>query len=158
MCYHMQAQNDMRSRMAAGYMVSRMLGAAPVLADAIVESLCSASDRASDSHHPLGARTASEAEQLSASVWHAIWPVERCVLHSLPSSACFALSLAAVCGTVCQQRLAAEFAGYIKPVLTACRGAVRAGRAQGFPTVALSCPHRHAAGFWHQPAGIVTAF
>ena len=61
----------------AGYMVSRMLGAAPVLADAVVEALCSPSDRATDSHHPLGARTAAEAEHMSATVWHAIWPVER---------------------------------------------------------------------------------
>lgn len=59
-------------------MVSRMLGAAPVLADAIVEALCSASDKASDSDQPLGARNAAEAELLSASVWHAIWPAERC--------------------------------------------------------------------------------
>lgn len=64
--------------LGAGYMVARMLGAAPVLADAIVEALCSASDKATDSHHAPGASTTEEAEELSAAVWHAIWPVERC--------------------------------------------------------------------------------
>lgn len=62
----------------AGYMVSRMLGAAPVLADAIVEQLCAASDAAAQSHRPLGAETEADAERLSAAIWHSIWPVERC--------------------------------------------------------------------------------
>ena len=62
----------------AGYMVSRMLGAAPVLADAVVEQLCRGRDAAADAHRPLGASSDAEAEGLSAAVWHAIWPVERC--------------------------------------------------------------------------------
>ncbi|BDA46459.1 Lycopene beta cyclase, chloroplastic [Coccomyxa sp. Obi] len=62
---------------STGYMVSRMLGAAPVLADAIVEQLCAASDAAAQSHRPLGAETEADAERLSASIWHSIWPVER---------------------------------------------------------------------------------
>lgn len=62
----------------AGYMVARMLGAAPVLADAIVEQLCAASDAAAQSHLPPGAQTEADAERLSAAVWHSIWPVERC--------------------------------------------------------------------------------
>ncbi|KAK9805848.1 hypothetical protein WJX73_007733 [Symbiochloris irregularis] len=62
---------------STGYMVSRMLGAAPVLADAVVEALSRASDKAVDSRKPPGAQSAQEAEELSASVWHAIWPVER---------------------------------------------------------------------------------
>ena len=62
----------------AGYMVSRMLGAVPVLADSIVEQLCKASDKASDSHQHLGAQTEDDAAALSAAVWHSIWPVERC--------------------------------------------------------------------------------
>jgi len=60
-----------------GYMVSRMLGAVPVLADSIVEQLCKASDKASDSHQHLGAQTEEDAAALSAAVWHSIWPVER---------------------------------------------------------------------------------
>ena len=61
----------------AGYMVARMLGAAPVLADAVVEQLCRGRDAAADAHRPLGAASEAEAEALSAAVWHAIWPVER---------------------------------------------------------------------------------
>jgi lycopene beta-cyclase len=59
-------------------MVSRMLGAAPVLADAVVEQLCAASDAAAAAHRPLGAAGEAEAEALSAAVWHSIWPVQRC--------------------------------------------------------------------------------
>jgi hypothetical protein len=62
----------------AGYMVARMLGAAPVLADAVIEQLCAASDAASDADRPLGAETEEQAQALSAAVWHSIWPVERC--------------------------------------------------------------------------------
>ena len=73
-------------------MVSRMLGAVPVLADSIVEQLCKASDRASDSHQQLGGQTEEETAALSAAVWHSIWPVERCVAtaHSaaLPKALC----------------------------------------------------------------------
>ena len=57
--------------------MSRMLGAAPVLADAVVEALSAASDKARDSSKAPGAQNSKEAEELSASVWHAIWPVER---------------------------------------------------------------------------------
>ena len=63
-----------------GYMVSRMLGAVPVLADSIVEQLCKASDKASESHQHLGAQTEEDAAALSAAVWHSIWPVERYLL------------------------------------------------------------------------------
>lgn len=59
-------------------MVARMLGAAPVLADAVIEQLCLSSDAAADAHRPLGAQTEEQAEALSATVWHSIWPVERC--------------------------------------------------------------------------------
>ncbi|KAK9845376.1 hypothetical protein WJX81_004833 [Elliptochloris bilobata] len=62
---------------STGYMVSRMLGAAPVLADAVVEQLCRGRDAAANAHRPLGAASEAEAEALSAAVWHAIWPVER---------------------------------------------------------------------------------
>ncbi len=62
--------------------MSRMLGAVPVLADSIVEQLCKASDKASDSNQHLGAETEEDAAALSAAVWHSIWPVERCVCLS----------------------------------------------------------------------------
>ena len=59
-------------------MVARMLGAAPVLADAVVVALSASSDPANSSTRPPGAETESQAEALSATVWHAIWPIERC--------------------------------------------------------------------------------
>lgn len=62
---------------AAGYMVARMLGSVPVLADAVVEQLCRGCDRVADAHQPLGARSEQEAAFLSANVWRAIWPAER---------------------------------------------------------------------------------
>ena len=72
-------------------MVARMLGAAPVLADAVIEALSASSDPANSSSRPPGAETESQAEALSATVWHAIWPVERCVCMRWvagPGSAC----------------------------------------------------------------------
>ena len=85
-------------------MVSRMLGAVPVLADSIVEQLCKASDRASDSHQQLGSQTEEETAALSAAVWHSIWPVERC-------------------GPPCARPCTGE--GFVSaPALTACPGCV----------------------------------
>lgn len=55
-----------------------MLGAAPVLADAIVEQLCRNTDRAADARQLLGAASEAEADYLAANVWRAVWPVERC--------------------------------------------------------------------------------
>ena len=66
-------------------MVARMLGAAPVLADAVVEQLCRGSDRAEDAHRPIGATSEAEADFLSANVWRSIWPVERYRHHTKPS-------------------------------------------------------------------------
>ena len=66
-------------------MVARMLGAAPVLADAVVEQLCRGSDRAEDAHRPIGATSEAEADFLSANVWRSIWPVERYRHHTRPS-------------------------------------------------------------------------
>lgn len=94
---------NMELSVMAGYMVSRMLGAAPVLADAIVEQLCAASDAAAQSHRPLGAETEADAERLSAAIWHSIWPVERCacspVVTMVKNGDCLALPLG--CGEVC---------------------------------------------------------
>ena len=60
-----------------------MLGSAPVLADALVEQLCRGSDRATDSHKPLGASSEEEADYLAANVWRSVWPVERCPWSAL---------------------------------------------------------------------------
>lgn len=72
------------ARCLAGYMVARMLGAAPVLSDSIIEQLCRNSDRAVDSHKPLGAASEEEADHLAGNVWRAIWPVERCIVCAAP--------------------------------------------------------------------------
>ncbi|WIA14534.1 hypothetical protein OEZ85_003051 [Tetradesmus obliquus] len=62
---------------STGFMVSRMLGVAPTIADAIVEQLSKPRDKAVDAG--ASGRPASEAEAaaMSAAVWRAAWPVER---------------------------------------------------------------------------------
>lgn len=62
---------------STGYMVARMLGAAPTLGDAIVEQLMSVRDRECDAETLPGARDEAEAEEMSAQVWAALWPVQR---------------------------------------------------------------------------------
>ncbi|KAK9828833.1 hypothetical protein WJX72_002308 [[Myrmecia] bisecta] len=62
---------------STGYMVARMLGMAPILADAIIDQLSAASDKAVNSSAPVGALTEQESFAMAASVWNAIWPVER---------------------------------------------------------------------------------
>ncbi len=62
---------------STGYMVARMLGAAPTLADSIIEQLFSVQDRGADAGTPPGARDEQEAEEMSAAVWAALWPVQR---------------------------------------------------------------------------------
>lgn len=62
---------------STGYMVARMLGAAPTLGDAIVEQLMSVRDRECDAETLPGARDEAEAEEMSAAVWGALWPVQR---------------------------------------------------------------------------------
>lgn len=62
---------------ATGYMVSRMLGVAPTLADAITDQLSFPRDKAKDigsKHVPL---TEEEANEAAIRVWQAIWPIER---------------------------------------------------------------------------------
>lgn len=62
---------------STGYMVSRVLGAAPLVADAIIEQLSSVSDRATDAHLGRAPRSEAEADAMSAAVWAAMWPVQR---------------------------------------------------------------------------------
>ncbi|KAL6745345.1 lycopene beta cyclase [Haematococcus lacustris] len=61
---------------STGFMMSRMLGAVPTIADAIVDQLSAPADKATS----LAARkpgSEAEAEAMSAAVWRAAWPVER---------------------------------------------------------------------------------
>jgi lycopene beta-cyclase len=64
---------------STGYMVSRVLGAAPMVADAIVEQLCAPRDRAVDAN--AGAERAPKddaaAAAAAAAVWAAMWPPAR---------------------------------------------------------------------------------
>jgi lycopene beta-cyclase len=62
---------------STGYMVSRVLGAAPTIADSIVEQLSSVSDKAVDSALERAPRTEEEADTMSAKIWAAMWPVQR---------------------------------------------------------------------------------
>jgi predicted HD phosphohydrolase len=51
---------------STGYMISRVLGTAPTVADAIVEQLSAAADRAEDARAPRGPRSEAEAEAFGA--------------------------------------------------------------------------------------------
>lgn len=62
---------------STGYMVARVLGAAPVLADSIVDQLASSSDRAIDAGNPPGAQSEQQAAILTNNIWRSIWPKER---------------------------------------------------------------------------------
>jgi lycopene beta-cyclase len=62
---------------STGYMVARVLGAAPTVADAIVEQLCAAGDRAEDAGARRAPRDAAEADAMAAAVWAAMWPAAR---------------------------------------------------------------------------------
>lgn len=62
---------------STGYMVARVLGAAPVLADAIIDQLAAPSDKATDAGAPNGASNEQEALEMTSKIWKAIWPKER---------------------------------------------------------------------------------
>lgn len=62
---------------STGYMVSRVLGAAPLIADAIIDQLSSVSDKATDAHLGRAPRSEAEADAMAAAVWAAMWPVQR---------------------------------------------------------------------------------
>jgi lycopene beta-cyclase len=58
-------------------MVSRVLGAAPLVADAIIDQLHSPADRATDASTARAPRSEAEADAMAAAVWAAMWPVQR---------------------------------------------------------------------------------
>lgn len=62
---------------STGYMVARTLGVAPVIADAIVDSLCKNTDRATEAKSRRAPRSSQEAEEMAAAVWAASWPKDR---------------------------------------------------------------------------------
>ncbi|KFM24907.1 Lycopene beta cyclase, chloroplastic [Auxenochlorella protothecoides] len=62
---------------STGYMISRVLGAAPLVADTIIDQLCSVSDRAQDRNTPRAPRSEEEADAMAAAVWAALWPKRR---------------------------------------------------------------------------------
>lgn len=62
---------------ATGFMVSRMLGVAPTIADAIIDQLARPGDSSEAAGAPAGPASEAQAEAMSAAVWRAAWPVER---------------------------------------------------------------------------------
>ena len=62
---------------STGYMISRVLGAAPTVADAIVEQLSAPRDKAINAEADTSVRSEAEAMAASAAVWAAMWPVQR---------------------------------------------------------------------------------
>jgi len=62
---------------STGFMVSRALGAAPLVADSIVDQLSRPSDRAADAGVSRAPRSEAEANAMAAAVWRTTWPVER---------------------------------------------------------------------------------
>ena len=62
---------------STGYMIARVLGAVPTVADAIVEQLSSTADKAVNAGGKKGPRTEAEADLAAAAVWAAMWPVQR---------------------------------------------------------------------------------
>ncbi|PSC67972.1 Lycopene beta chloroplastic [Micractinium conductrix] len=62
---------------STGYMVSRVIGAAPLIADAIIDQLSAVSDKATDAHLARAPRSEAEADAMAAAVWRAMWPVQR---------------------------------------------------------------------------------
>lgn len=62
---------------STGYMVARVLGAAPVLADAIIDQLAAPSDKATNAGALNGASNEQEALEMTSKIWKAIWPKER---------------------------------------------------------------------------------
>ncbi|KAI8463201.1 MAG: chloroplast lycopene beta cyclase precursor [Monoraphidium minutum] len=62
---------------ATGFMVSRMLGVAPTIADSIIDQLARPADRADAAGATRGPQTEAQADAMAAAVWRAAWPVER---------------------------------------------------------------------------------
>eukprot|EP00983_Pelagomonas_calceolata_P119723 1160632-Pelagomonas_calceolata.AAC.6 len=62
--------------------MTRMLGSAPVVADAIIDQLSRPTDKATDAGAARQLVTEQEAEEMAAAVWRATWPVERIRQHA----------------------------------------------------------------------------
>lgn len=62
---------------STGFMMSRMLGAAPTVADAIIDQLSRPADKATHAGAPLRPADEAEATSMAHAVWAATWPVER---------------------------------------------------------------------------------
>ena len=62
---------------STGYMIARVLGAAPTVADAIIEQLSASADKAIHAGSPAGFTSEEEATAAAAAVWQAMWPVQR---------------------------------------------------------------------------------
>jgi len=62
---------------STGYMISRVLGAAPTVADAIVEQLSAGADKAVNAGEEKAPKNEAEAAAAAAAVWDAMWPVQR---------------------------------------------------------------------------------
>lgn len=62
---------------STGFMMARMLGTVPTVADSIVDQLSKPSDKAT--HAGISRRPSSEAEasSMAEAVWQSLWPVER---------------------------------------------------------------------------------
>lgn len=58
-------------------MVSRMLGVAPTIADAIIDQLAKPADKAEAAGATARPGSEAEASAMAAGVWRAAWPVER---------------------------------------------------------------------------------
>mmetsp|Transcript_12609 Transcript_12609/g.27244 ORF Transcript_12609/g.27244 Transcript_12609/m.27244 type:complete len:555 (+) Transcript_12609:195-1859(+) len=62
---------------STGFMMSRMLGAAPGVADAIIDQLSRPADKASQSGVARRPGSEQEAQAMAEAVWQATWPVAR---------------------------------------------------------------------------------
>lgn len=62
---------------STGYMVSRVLGAAPIVADAIIDQLCAPADRAIASNAAKAPLNEEEAMKAAEAVWGTMWPSAR---------------------------------------------------------------------------------
>ncbi|GFR49762.1 hypothetical protein Agub_g11924 [Astrephomene gubernaculifera] len=62
---------------STGFMMARMLGAAPTVADAIIDQLSTPGDKAADAGAPLRPPSESAAARMATAVWAATWPLPR---------------------------------------------------------------------------------
>ncbi|GIL80240.1 hypothetical protein Vretimale_17433 [Volvox reticuliferus] len=62
---------------STGFMISRMMGAAPTVADAIIDQLSGPADKATNAGSALRPSSEAEAVRMANAVWRATWPLER---------------------------------------------------------------------------------